>query len=404
MQWPKPCSIPEFPQPDSPEGAVSQDMPPPFREATLEATWAAICPHLAGWGITRLADLTGLDVIGVPVWSGIRPAASTVAVSAGKGLTSLAAKISAAMEAIEVAVAEAYLPKQTVTDTPQALGLSYDVTRLPLHDMSLVTPRTTLEFVSALSLARGVSTLIPTDAVGLRGWCTGEWTPRTFLRSTNGLASGNTIEEAVLHALLELIERDALAKASLVHPDDRVFVRLDSVESAEIQALLVKIRSAGLQVAVHVLPAIGNLSAFWAEIWDQYSGQTYAGSGAHLAPEMALSRALTEAVQSRLSVIAGARDDIPSHIYDSPPRRRDLKTERRDTRLSSERSETSTTVADALQEVIEVVTQHTGQDVMVIDLSPDQHSVNVVQTFAPGLAFAPTRVIGPSAVTSRAAS
>ena len=35
------------------------------------------------------------------------------------------------------------------------------------------------------------------------------------------------------------------------------------------------------------------------------------GSGSHLSPEVAVSRALTEAAQSRLTFISGARDDLP---------------------------------------------------------------------------------------------
>ena len=52
-------------------------------------------------GITRVADVTGLDVIGIPVVMAIRPNSRAIAVAQGKGATLAAAKASAIMEAIE---------------------------------------------------------------------------------------------------------------------------------------------------------------------------------------------------------------------------------------------------------------------------------------------------------------
>ena len=44
--------------------------------------------------------------------------------------------------------------------------------------------------------------------------------------------------------------------------------------------------------------------------------QTFGGSGCHLSKEIALSRALTEAAQSRLTFIAGSRDDLFPDVYE----------------------------------------------------------------------------------------
>jgi len=54
-------------------------------------------------GITRIADITGLDVLGIPVYNSVRPTAAdgNLTVTSGKGMTSLAARTSAIMEAIE---------------------------------------------------------------------------------------------------------------------------------------------------------------------------------------------------------------------------------------------------------------------------------------------------------------
>src|SRR5262245_21405550 len=69
-------------------------------------TLARILPLLPALGITRYADVTGLDRLGVPTYCAIRPAAATLQVSNGKGLTHASAKVSALMEAIELQHAE----------------------------------------------------------------------------------------------------------------------------------------------------------------------------------------------------------------------------------------------------------------------------------------------------------
>src|SRR5450759_5231303 len=69
-------------------------------------TVARLQPRLANLGITRLANVTGLDVIGIPVIMACRPNSLSIAVSQGKGLTLDAAKASALMESIEGYFAE----------------------------------------------------------------------------------------------------------------------------------------------------------------------------------------------------------------------------------------------------------------------------------------------------------
>ncbi len=76
-----------------------------FRRAKL----ARIQPFFAQMGITRLANVTGLDTIGIPVVMACRPNSRSLAVTQGKGLDLEAAKVSAAMESIECHHAERIL-------------------------------------------------------------------------------------------------------------------------------------------------------------------------------------------------------------------------------------------------------------------------------------------------------
>jgi ribosomal protein S12 methylthiotransferase accessory factor len=64
-------------------------------------TLAAYLPLAPQMGITRVANLTGLDQIGLPVYTAIRPNARSLATSEGKGLDDASAKASALMESIE---------------------------------------------------------------------------------------------------------------------------------------------------------------------------------------------------------------------------------------------------------------------------------------------------------------
>src|SRR5262245_30436411 len=76
------------------------------RAATLEATWRRFAPAARKAGITRIADLTGLDTLGVPVFAAIRPMGLSLSTQQGKGVSPEAARVSALMESLETYSAE----------------------------------------------------------------------------------------------------------------------------------------------------------------------------------------------------------------------------------------------------------------------------------------------------------
>src|SRR6478736_5643799 len=82
------------------------------RRLAPAATLAAIRPIAETCGVTRLADITGLDTIGIPVFQAIRPLARSLSVSQGKGVTRVAARVSALMESIELHHAETVAPTE----------------------------------------------------------------------------------------------------------------------------------------------------------------------------------------------------------------------------------------------------------------------------------------------------
>src|SRR5260370_21940924 len=76
------------------------------RASTRDDTIARVRPLMAPFGITRIANVTGLDRTGIPVVMVCRPNARSSAVFHGKGIDIAAAKASGLMEAIETWHAE----------------------------------------------------------------------------------------------------------------------------------------------------------------------------------------------------------------------------------------------------------------------------------------------------------
>ena len=153
--------------------------------------------------------------------------------------------------------------------------------------------------------------------------------PPRFQATTNGLAAGNVPVEAQLHALYEAIERDAIARWRTAGGPGAAIVRplaLETVADVELEALLERIAVAGIAVAAWDVTSDIGVPVFVALLVPRGGGPLGAeaelGSGAHLDPGVALSRALTEAAQTRLARIAGARDDFEPESYDAEARRR----------------------------------------------------------------------------------
>src|SRR5258708_7120677 len=80
--------------------SLGNDLGGTIREVAARETLARLRPLLAGFGITRLANITGLDTIGIPVWTVVRPLGLSLSVSQGKGITHELATVSGIMECI----------------------------------------------------------------------------------------------------------------------------------------------------------------------------------------------------------------------------------------------------------------------------------------------------------------
>ena len=286
-------------------------------EVTLENT-SKLLPKI---GVTRIANITDLDRVGIPVFSAIRPSAAPGAISvySGKGSTETNARISAIMEGFERCLAEqpelsndlkgTELNTERVVDTYESLSESYPALYPdnPLLPMPF-TLDTTLEWVLGYDILNDVEVMVPANAVfhpykPMHG-------NQLFRSNTNGLASGNTIEEAILHGLLEVIERDALSIAEYNrNPGKEIILSESDGMNYELKK---RMEQAGIKVKLWLLDSDVNIPTVVAVVDDTLlkdPALLVMGAGCHLSPEIAVTRALTEAAQSRLVQIHGARED-----------------------------------------------------------------------------------------------
>jgi YcaO-like protein with predicted kinase domain len=162
-------------------------------------------------GITRIADVTGLDTLGVPVIMVIRPSARSISVSQGKGLTLAAARASGVMESIEHWHAE-HIQLPLKLGTVNELRFRHrlvDVRGLPRLSVNDLHDNLRLFWVAGLDLMAGGPTWVPFEVVHTDYALPLLAASGAFVMSSSGLASGNHPLEAVSHAICELIERDA---------------------------------------------------------------------------------------------------------------------------------------------------------------------------------------------------
>lgn len=296
------------------------------RICTAQQTLDRILPIKHKFGITRIANVTGLDRVGLPVVLAIRPNARSISVSQGKGSTLVLAKVSALMEAIEIWHAE-HFDRPVFFARFDDLSEQHDfidLTRLPEVRGRTRDSAERLHWVYAQELMSGRKVLVPVEMV--QADYTHPLFPGTgcFPSSTNGLASGNSELEATCHAICEVIERDALALWHHGSPDAQKSsqLNLSTVDDPICLEALRKFAEAGLECYVWNVTSDVAVATFMCVIFDRQSETDHLGlgSGTHPDRSVALQRALNEAAQTRLNYISGAREDLSFEEYSASGR------------------------------------------------------------------------------------
>jgi ribosomal protein S12 methylthiotransferase accessory factor len=367
------------------------------RTVPPDETLRRLQPLLPALGITRVANVTGLDRIKVPVVMVCRPNSRSVAVSQGKGLTLEAAKASGIMEATEGYHAERInhpLRLGSVRDLQGLLALA-DVDRLPRPRHSRWEPDLPILWIEAVDLVSDESVWLPYEVVHANYTHPLPAGSGCFAASTNGLASGNHPLEAICHAICEVVERDAttLSQTWSKHERDAARIDPDTVADPACRSVLDRIRQAGFAVAIWDTTTDLGVPAFDCVIVDERSAShAGGGSGCHPTVEIALLRALTEAVQVRNTYVTGSRDDLAAEDY-APSTKMERLRRLRLSMASSGAARDIRTVAghsfDSFAEecrwLLERLAAVGCEQVLTVDLTKPQLGVPVFRVVIPGL-------------------
>jgi ribosomal protein S12 methylthiotransferase accessory factor len=280
-----------------------------MRTIAPETTLLSARQCAATAGISEVRDITDLDILGVPVYVSVRPQALRESFTFGKGLRRVDAEVGAYMEALEFFYAEPGIgcvstrwgSARNVVGQERADDAILDFVPLLQREIDLDGP---LLLASARDLSSGDECAIPAELIFYPALDVGQ---SLFGSSTNGLASGNSLLEATIQALLELIERDiwsfeyVRAASKLVEPESLPDAVREIVERAERNGLHFKVRT---------IPNDYGMPFFAAFVFDlNYpSRENFNGGWAcDLDRDRSLVRAVTEAAQSRVAFIHGGR-------------------------------------------------------------------------------------------------
>ena len=376
------------------------------RAQEAKDTLARLNPLLPIFGITRVAAQEGLGDVKIPVSICFRPNGRMLSMSQGKGITRDLADVSAIMEAIESFHAER-LPPADLTESVSGLrksGKSFvdPATLSMLPHQSLYSESDPIGWLFLNRLTDGQPILVPRAYLDLN---------RTVLRteismlalniSTNGLASGNTLDEALIHGLYELIERHCIIEYMKLEVEERKARALDlaTIQNVpHLEELMKRIDEGGLNLvarAIHGPLGIPVFRAFVQEKNPIDRSLGFPGFGAHYLPEVALSRAITEAIQSRVTSITGSRDDFfPEQYLQFDPGLAEYLPAAVPTTLGRmdwrdiPRTPHFSSFAEVLQWTLELLKRHGFEDICFYNHQrPEFGGIPVVSVVSPGLLF-----------------
>lgn len=270
---------------------------------------------LLEWGITRVADVTGLDTIGLPVFTTCRPPGEAITISAGKGLNKIDSMAGAILEGIELWAAETpwRMPHWVYCSHASLNSHVIPFDMLQLAHSSPVTVNTPMALEEMSDIFRGKPIIVPSDMI----WLIPRYKPPFifFQSSSSGLAAGVNHVDALLQATYEVIERDGWAISEFVqlHTGQwRECISLDCNMHPSLQFCMDHLRGAKVVPFLFDLTRDIDVPIFRCTILDDSvnSPGSFSGFGCCLDPVTAARRAITEACQARAAYIAGARDDL----------------------------------------------------------------------------------------------
>jgi ribosomal protein S12 methylthiotransferase accessory factor len=334
------------------------------RVKSAKDTVAQIIPICKDIGVTRISDITYMDKLYIPNFSAILPnTEDSIWVYSGKGITRINALASALMESIEryCSLPSTY-SKSFIRGTYLELSKIYKKVLHPDEVVESVEQNyndqeSIIDYILGFDILKNEEVLVPAQLVFSKFSAKSPSINAFPYSHTNGLASGNVLEEAICHALCEVIERDAVSIADLcsssipytlleniinsfkktdhgpylIHriPEDKfvddstIYKDVNISETVEefkpIRFLVKRFFDSGISLLIKDItqkdigiPTFVSSSIEW--ITSNY-GYFAKGYGTHPDSRIALIRAITELSQTRAANIQGARDDFKKIQY-----------------------------------------------------------------------------------------
>jgi thioglycine synthase len=409
------------------------------RIKSVQETLSTVLPVSSNIGITRLADITDMDILGIPNFSAVLPGTEDyIWVYSGKGSTRLEAKASALMESVE-----RYCSLPSSNQKKMIQGSYKDVSKVSktLHPSNVVEPmlfeydeEMIMDFLPGYDLINNEQILVPTPLALFR------YSPKPpavnpfAYHHTNGLASGNVLEEAICHSLCEVIERDATSLAELnasalpyntlrtmtkylsdngveIDPidstefvdDDSKFpdVDISNIDFKPASKLVKKFNDAKIPLIIKDITSPIGIPTFNASSIEWISedyGYLAEGHGTHPDARIALLRAITEVSQTRAANIQGARDDLRKISYgnsnsDEKKTWQFMKSINT-IQFSEIKSYVNDDILDDIKLILSRLNSNGLKQVIAVDLTNPQIMIPVVRTIVPGLeTFKITRAV-----------
>jgi ribosomal protein S12 methylthiotransferase accessory factor YcaO len=397
----------------------------PAQETLIEVT--ALAKKI---GVTRLADITDMDILRIPNYSAVLPGTEDyIWVYSGKGHTKTHAKVSALMESIE---RYSSLPSGAPRNFIQGSYDQLSSTTRVLHPEEIVEPLgfhyrndMIMDFLPGVDLFTGQQIMVPAALALFR------YSPKApavnpfAFHHTNGLASGNVEEEAICHSLCEVIERDAMSLAELrasaipfhflkhimnslkakgyaipaisadtFKDDPGIFpdVDISEIEFEPAKDMANKFSNAGIPLIIKDITSAVGIPTFNASSieWVTHNyGYLAEGHGAHPDSRIALLRAITEVSQTRAANIQGARDDLRKINYGQDNTDDKRAWQFMPSKNTIKFSEVRTYFNEDILEDIKLLLDHLKGDglgtAIIINLTNPRIGIPVVRAVVPGL-------------------
>ena len=275
----------------------------------------------------QIFDISSLDRIGIPIYlASLRADGGFINNGVGYGNTSTEALVGALGE-----MSETFHVHRALKSAPACEAISYSEMVHHFGADQVIDPLTLclsagyayhdklpLRWVAVTRLGDSARCWAPREAVAFSGFSYDMHSSHVVLQNngesaklfppiTCGLGAGLTIEQALSHGVLELLQRDGNC-TSFRAMDQGIDIELDVIESEEIKATLSHLHSLGLRVRAKLASTEFELINLFviAEPIDSSSTSeafplvaTACGEAVHQNRERALSKALHEFISSR---------------------------------------------------------------------------------------------------------